>query len=72
MTRPDPPVSGEKVCPRCERTLHVLAFAVDRSSADGLYYHCRECASRVSRTSYARRRKPRKYFVNPYGDNGPL
>lgn len=33
-----------KTCKRCGRTLFIDGFPKDRSTSDGLYYLCRECA----------------------------
>jgi hypothetical protein len=41
-----PPISGTKHCRGCGRDCHVLAFAANRSSGDGLAGECRECMNR--------------------------
>lgn len=65
--------SGEKVCKgRCGRKLPALAFAVHRSSKDGLHTECRECgreraAERRARTGRGQRRTQRAMFRYPDG-----
>lgn len=63
VTPVDPPVTGEKHCPRCGRTLHVLAFAVDRTREDGLHAYCRECMGAIEKNRYRRTHKIPFYGV---------
>jgi hypothetical protein len=43
MADHEPPTSGTKHCPKCDKTKSVLAFATARSNKDGLKKTCREC-----------------------------
>ncbi len=38
-----------KYCPRCDDTLSVIAFGINRQSPDGLHYYCKECAAEKQR-----------------------
>jgi hypothetical protein len=57
MSKHEATVVGEKVCPRCNRSLHVLAFAADHDRRNGLCVYCRECVSAMNRERYRSVRK---------------
>lgn len=66
----EPPVTGTKQCARCRQTLHVLAFAGDRTRTDGLAFYCRDCNSAVGHARYSRTRKlPAFYGESDRGDD---
>lgn len=55
----EPTLTGSKVCSKCGFPKPTLAFAVDRSAADGLRSSCRECQGK--RRSPAKEKDIRRF-----------
>ena len=51
----EPRMTGTKHCPKCNTDKPVLAFCVNKRSADGLNGWCRSCAAEAHKLSPSRR-----------------
>lgn len=48
MPTTDPP-TGKKWCPKCEKSLPIVDFGANRSTADGRSAYCRPCHNAAQR-----------------------
>lgn len=58
------PTTGQKHCPGCGETKHVLAFAVQTDNVDGLHHLCRECESVKNSKRYIDKVRREKQQMN--------
>lgn len=63
--------TATKTCTKCGRTLPVSEYWQSRTSKDGLYCYCKECAKEIHKARYSKQRqeKMRKDMLLPFNIN---